>query len=222
LEIIMAYEQNQQVQSQPQTQQGEGYFDCHTFGVGYLYRRRWVTKSGNRKTPPSLWVGFNMLTGPKNNPVYAPYDLKVTGTEAIELIEALKPAFEDRAKVLAAVKIGDSYPDKYDRDELDENRQPTGRRETVAQIKGRLLIISMVKVNGEVFYRRPKDQVQTGQQQAQGDPQSAQPAAPENRKPAGQPKSQLSARPAQGATELATTSEKIAESAYADFDDGPY
>ncbi|MDR2839048.1 MAG: DUF3577 domain-containing protein [Azonexus sp.] len=226
---------NQQVQSQTQAQaqvqqtqaqQGKDYFDLHTTGIGYFNRIRKVSvNKGNRKGPPSWWVTIKALYGSCDNPSYATYDVRVVGKKAIELIESLKLTCDAKDKIFGHFKIGDATPITYERDEYDENKEPTGRREIAVQIKGRLLLIYKLKVNGELYYQLERnDQDKTGQQQAQGDPQTAQSAVPENRKPAEQPQSQSAARPAQGAPAATGGDEEMnGEPAYeADDDYIPY
>src|SRR5690606_18549110 len=103
-EIIMA---NQVQQAQAA---GSDYFNLHVSGIGYLNRVRWVEvgKSRNgRRSEPFLCCGVNALHGATNDPARTHFDLKVSGKDAIELIDSLAKAVEARQKVLVSFKAGD-------------------------------------------------------------------------------------------------------------------
>jgi hypothetical protein len=193
-EIIMAYTQAQTRQFQAPQGQKE-FFDLHTCGIGYLNRTRWVTPhSGARKFKPFLCCTLNALRGAKDDVQYTPFDVKVVNDEVKELIESLMPEVQARRKVLVAFKIGDVYPDPYERKVRDDKGRETEEMELAAQIKGRLISVNSVTVDGQRVYTRPPrsddtaQEGQEGQQQANGDPQAAQTAAQGNPKPVAQPK----------------------------------
>jgi hypothetical protein len=121
---------------------------------------RWVSpnKRGGRSGDRFLACAINALRGDVNDPAYTYFDLRVNGEEAIELVEQLQKDVDEGRKVFVAFKLGDFYPHAYERDEMDERRRPTGKKETATLIKGRLLLITHVKVDGEVVYSRDDDQ----------------------------------------------------------------
>ena len=213
---------------QSQSQQGpKEYWDLHVTGIGYLNRARWVSVDrGGRKAHPFLSCGINALRGAKDDPIYTPYDVKVSGEEAIELIDSLIPEIQAHRKVLVSFRIGDIYPHTYQRKERDQDGRDTGKMETASLIKGRLLLIYSIKVDGVEKYRRPSSdqaQAQQGQQPALGDPQPAQSAAPVTPKAAAQPQFQPAAQPSpKGAPAMASSQECDVGTACEDYDDEPF
>jgi hypothetical protein len=170
---------NAQAQAQNQAQnnadQGtEGYFDLHVNMVGYLSRVRWVQPSkrqGTRKSDPFLSCCIAALHGSKGSANYTFFDLRVSGEEAIDLVTELERAVNENRKVLVSAKVGDIYPHIYERDVKDENGRKTGDRETAALIKGRLILLNSVKIDGELFYKRSTE-VRDDQVSAQSAPDS--------------------------------------------------
>jgi hypothetical protein len=135
----------------------EEYFNLHASGCGYLSRIRWVEpnkRRGGRTGEQFLACAINALRGDVENPSYTYFDLRVSGEEAIDLIEQLKPAVDENRKVFIAFKLGDFYAHPYERDVRNGRGERTGEKEISALIKGRLLLITHVKVDGEVVYTR--------------------------------------------------------------------
>lgn len=146
-------------QNQAQASAAE-YFNLQASGCGYLSRVRWVSpnKRGGRSGDRFLACAINALRGDVNDPAYTYFDLRVSGEEAIGLVEELQKDVDENRKVFVAFKLGDFYPHAYEREEMDDRRRPTGKKETATLIKGRLLLITYVKVDGEVVYSRDDDQ----------------------------------------------------------------
>lgn len=146
-------------QNQAQASAAE-YFNLQASGCGYLSRVRWVSpnKRGGRSGDRFLACAINALRGDVNDPAYTYFDLRVSGEEAIGLVEELQEDVDKGRKVFVAFKLGDFYPHAYERDEMDDRRRPTGKTEMATLIKGRLLLITHVKVDGEVVYNRDDDQ----------------------------------------------------------------
>ena len=145
-----------QVQQQARASEAE-YFNLHASGCGYLSRVRWVDpgkRRGGRTGEQFLACAINAMRGDVENPNYTYFDLRVSGEEAIELIDQLKPSVDDDRKVFIAFKLGDFYAHPYERDARNNRGQKTGEKEITALIKGRLLLITHVKVDGEVVYQR--------------------------------------------------------------------
>jgi hypothetical protein len=147
---------NTQVHQPPHADEAE-YFNLHASGCGYLSRVRWVDpgkRRGGRTGEQFLACAINALRGDVGNPCYTYFDLRVSGEEAAELVEQLKPSVDEDRKVFLAFKLGDFYAHPYERDARDNHGQKTGQKEISALIKGRLLLITHVKVDGEVVYQR--------------------------------------------------------------------
>ena len=149
----MNHRNNNQSTGRDNTSEDVGYFDLHTKGCGYLSRIRLVTPRGGT---PFLACAISALYGKCDDPSYAYFDLKVTGAEARSLVEGLQEDVDQDRKVFVAFRVGDGYADAYMADEKDpKTGRPTGRQIPRASIKGRLLLITHVQVDGKVVYQRP-------------------------------------------------------------------
>ncbi|WP_404299004.1 DUF3577 domain-containing protein [Alicycliphilus denitrificans] len=142
-----------------QNAQQREYFNLHTSGVGYLSRIRWVTPSGRgRKSEPFLACAISALRGSSDEPDYTYFDLRVSGEEAISLIEGMQEAVDQGRKVCVTFRIADTYAHPYERDVRDpQTRRPTGRTEWTALIKGRLILVYSISVDNEQVYKRQTD-----------------------------------------------------------------
>jgi len=147
----------QQRNVQQQTASEAEYFNLHASGCGYLSRVRWVTpnqRRGGRTGDAFLACAINALRGEASNPNYTYFDLRVSGAEAIAVVEQLAEAANQNRKVFVAFKAGDFWAHDYERDALDQNGRKTGQKEHAALIKGRLLLVTHAKVDGETVYSR--------------------------------------------------------------------
>lgn len=166
------------------TTQDKQFFNLHVSGLGYLNRVRWVTpnqRSGGRRAEPFLACGIAALRGSSDDPAYTYFDLRVSGEEAIEIVDKLGHDVADQRKVFVSFRVGDIYPHLYERDVRDSDSRPTGRKEWASLIKGRLLLINTVTVDGELVYTREKEEEVPGEGQAeqQGDGADNAPLVPE-------------------------------------------
>lgn len=135
--------------------QTSNHFNLHVNGVGYLNRIRWVeTKGSGRKAKPFLSCSISAMRGKTDEPDYTYFDLRVSGSEAIEMVEKLKGDVEAKRKVFVSFRVGDIYAHSYMRNLRDENGRTTGEQEPAALIKGRLLLINSVTVDGVNIFRR--------------------------------------------------------------------
>lgn len=139
-----------------QSNNASSYFNLHFTAIGYLNRVRWVeTKRGNRKADPFLSCAVNALHGSADDPNYTYFDLKVSGKEAVEIISNLAADLEAQRKVIVVFRGGDIYPHLYQRQVRDQQGNKLNRTEPAALIKGRMLVVYSVKVDGVEVYRRP-------------------------------------------------------------------
>ena len=128
------------------------YFDLHLRGLGYLSRVRDVTarSNGRSKAKPFLACAISAFHGDpniENGIVYLPLDLIVAGEKAREAVRSvMDDANAPDAKVLVAFRSGDHYIRTFER---------TGNRagETGAVLKGRLLKLFWIRVDGQEVYR---------------------------------------------------------------------
>ncbi|MEX3690365.1 DUF3577 domain-containing protein [Paraburkholderia sp. BR14263] len=132
------------------------YFDLHLRGLGYLSRVRDVTARGNgrSKAKPFLACAISAFHGDpnvENGVVYLPLDLIVSGEKAKEAVRVvMDDANDPDVKVLVSFRAGDHYIRTFER---------TGNRagETGAVLKGRLLKLFWIKVDGQEVYRDEGD-----------------------------------------------------------------
>lgn len=168
------------------------YFNLHTNGIGYLNRIRWVEAKGRgRRSEPFLACSISALRGSSDDVQYTYFDLRVSGQDAIELVRGLEVEVNQNRKVLVSFRIADIYPHTYERQVRDAQGRPTSQMEQAALIKGRLILINSVKVDGELVYTRPESEpfadAEHQQHEEAGSTDSITAArAPEARQPQGQ------------------------------------
>ncbi|TCG08598.1 hypothetical protein BZM27_11030 [Paraburkholderia steynii] len=132
------------------------YFDLHLRALGYLSRVRDVAAKGNgrSKAKPFLACAISAFHGDpnvENGIVYLPLDLIVAGEKAREAVRSvMDDANNPDVKVLVSFRAGDHYIRTFER---------TGNRagETGAVLKGRLLRLFWIKVDGQEVYREQSD-----------------------------------------------------------------
>jgi hypothetical protein len=173
-----------QQKSSSNTQGEKKFFDLHTRGLGYLNRTRWVSTKGKggRRGDTFLACSINALHGDAEDPNTTLFDCnKVSGADARNIVLALMPDVDAGKKVLVGFTIGDIYAHVYERKiktkDASGQWRETGESETAALIKGRLLKITHVKVDGEVVYHVNADGViettlQLATAEEQGEPES--------------------------------------------------
>jgi hypothetical protein len=119
------------------------YFDLHTSGIGYISRIREVKP---KKGGSFLACKVSALCGPSDAVEYRPFDCRVSGAEAEKLVHRCMDAVDAERKVLVAFNIGDIYPDLYSK----ADGTPA------VMMKGRLLRIDWIKVDGQTVYAAPR------------------------------------------------------------------
>lgn len=122
------------------------YFNLHTQGIGYLNRVREVPV---RRGQAFMACDIAALHGASDDVEYTRFDCKVASGEADRLIrEHLEDVRADR-KVLIAFRIGDLWVDPFLYEKGERKGQPG------ASLKGRLIFIEWIKVDGQFSYRAP-------------------------------------------------------------------
>ena len=119
------------------------YFDLHTTGLGYLNRVREVTPKEGK---PFWSVSIAALRGSVDDVRYTHLECRVSGRQAQEIIRQLKPAVEDRQRVLVGFTLSDLFAEPF----TFKNGDKAGQ--TGVSLKARLLRVSWAKVDGEPFY----------------------------------------------------------------------
>jgi hypothetical protein len=157
-----------------QTLEAVSYFNLHTQGIGYLNRIREVPI---RRGQPFLACDIAALHGAANAVEYTRFDCKVSGAEAERLIRRCTEAVQAEKKVLLAFRIGDLWVDPFLYEKGERQGQPG------ASLKGRLLFIEWIKVDGVLEYKAParQDAIAPAQQASNDEPaeESAPAEAPE-------------------------------------------
>lgn len=126
------------------------YFDLHTTGIGYLNRIREVEV---RKGKPFMAVTVAALHGASDEVEYSYIDCKVSGSDAEKLVRRCKASVTAGKKVLIAFRIGDIWAEAFTYTKGDK------KGETGVSLKGRLLFISWIKIDGETVYEaKPKEE----------------------------------------------------------------
>lgn len=126
------------------------FFDLHTTGIGYLNRIREVKPRGKGK--PFMAVAVAALRGSADDVEYAYIDCNVVGAEAEKLIRRCQEAVVAEKKVLVSFRIGDIWADAFTYEKGDRKGQPG------ASLKGRLLFIGWIKVDGATVYEaKPRE-----------------------------------------------------------------
>lgn len=120
------------------------YFDLHTTGIGYLNRLREVTP---RKGKPFMAVTVAALKGSADAVEYTYFDCNVVGEDAEKQIRRCQQAVDAEMKVLVGFRIGDIWPDMF----TYQNGPRQGQ--TGVSLKGRLLYIGWIKINGKMVYQ---------------------------------------------------------------------
>lgn len=158
-----------------QSQEALTYFNLHTSGIGYLNRVREVPV---RRGPSFMACDIAALHGASNAVEYTRFDCKVAGGEAERLIRQYWDAVKADKKVLLSFRIGDLWIDPFLYEKGEKQGQPG------ASLKGRLLFIDWIKVDGELVYKAPARQEATPAEQAK-EPAGAETAGvPEELDPA--------------------------------------
>ncbi len=119
------------------------YFDLHTDGLGYLNHIREVTP---KEGTPFLSATIAALRGSVDNVQYTHFECRVSGKQAQDIVRKLKPAVEDKSKVLIGFTLSDLYAESF----IFKSGDKAG--ETGISLKARLLRIAWAKVDGEPFY----------------------------------------------------------------------
>ena len=120
------------------------YFDLYTTGIGYLNRIREVTpKEGS----PFWSVTIAALRGSVDDVQYTYFECRVSGQQAQKLVQQLKPAVEDKLKVLVGFTLSDLVAEAF----TYKNGDKAG--ETGVSLKARLLRVGWAKVDGQPFYK---------------------------------------------------------------------
>lgn len=127
------------------------YFDLHTRGIGYVNRLRTVTP---KKGQPFMACTVAALRGNTDQPEYTYIDVRVYNEKAVGLLESCQDALSKEQKVLISFSIGDIYPECFTYEKGDKKGQ------CGCSIKGRLIKITLIKIDGHEVYRENTGETQ--------------------------------------------------------------
>ena len=136
-----------------QAAQPKKYFDSHLQGLGYLSRVREISAAGAGRTKAKPFLACSIASfhgdpDAENGVVYLPLDLIVSADKAKQAVRAvMNDANDADTKVLIGFRTGDH------RIELFTRKQGDHAGETGAVLKGRLIKVFWIKVDGETVYR---------------------------------------------------------------------
>lgn len=131
------------------------YFNLHTHGIGYLNDVRIVQpKRGNEFVACRIAA----LVGPSNNIEYRYFDVNVVGAEAEKLIKKCQDAVDNKKKVLISFVMADFWVDTFT---YSTDSQHHKKGDTGISLKGRLIRIKSIKIDGELKYQEKSKSVET-------------------------------------------------------------
>jgi hypothetical protein len=134
------------------TSNERSYFDLHITGLGYLNRIREVKP---KKGDTFLACDIAALNGPSDDVSYVRFDIRVSGSEAQQLVRRCIQAVEDEKKVMIGFRLGDLWADTF--------TYSKGKRagEQGVSLKARLLFINWIKVDGQQVYKAEPRAIET-------------------------------------------------------------
>ncbi|MCL1861901.1 MAG: STY4534 family ICE replication protein [Proteobacteria bacterium] len=165
------------------------YFDLHTLGLGYLNRAREVKPN---KGEPYLACVVNALNGEADDVKYVPFDCRVSGEKAQELVRSYFDVINAKGdngkpknKVLVGFRVGDLWTDIF----TYEKGEKAGKQGV--SLKVRLLYIGWIKVNGQVVYKaepkpKPENEQTTGATPTDNADEERSTGAPDSESPSAQ------------------------------------
>lgn len=124
----------------------KNYFNLHTTGLGYLNNIRLVEP---KKGQPFYSCDIAALVGDSSKPEYRFFNCNVVGKETENLVKRCQDAVNANKKVLIAFVMSDLWFDTftYQKDGKNHKKGDIG-----VALKGRLINIKMIKVDGELKY----------------------------------------------------------------------
>lgn len=145
------------------TTQNKTYFNLHTHGLGYVNDIRIVKpKKGNEFVACRIAA----LVGDSNEPEYRYLDMNVVGSDAEKLIKRCKDAVDNEKKVLISFVMADLW---YDTFTFSSDSKYHKKGDTGVSLKGRLIRIKMIKIDGELKYtEKPAENSENLSQDIQG------------------------------------------------------
>ena len=130
--------------------QKQTFFNLHTSGIGYINDIRIVeTKGGD-----IVACRIAALVGPSDKPEYRYFDMNAVGDETESLIRRCKDAVDAKKKVLVSFVMADMWVETFT---YKSDSQYHKKGDTGVSLKGRLIQIKSIKIDGESKYVKQSD-----------------------------------------------------------------
>lgn len=130
--------------------QKQTFFNLHTSGIGYINDIRIVeTKGGD-----IVACRIAALVGPSDKPEYRYFDMNAVGEETASLIRRCKDAVDAKKKVLVSFVMADMRVETFT---YKSDSQYHKKGDTGVSLKGRLIQIKSIKIDGESKYVKQSD-----------------------------------------------------------------
>ena len=130
----------------------EKYFNIITKGLGSIHDVRVVKLEGGRSFRA---VRMSLIEGHVDNPRFVFIDLMMKGEVTVDLFRQYREAIADKKQVvLAAVEIGSLRTTAF----VYKNGERKGQLGSA--LKGALIGISHLTIDGEVVYTRPESEAE--------------------------------------------------------------
>lgn len=133
----------------------KNYFNLHISGLGYLNNIRLVEP---KKGTPFYSCDIAALVGESSNPEYRFFNCNIVGKETENLIKRCQDAVSTKKKVLISFVMSDLW---YDTFTYQQDGKYHKKDEVGVALKGRLIRINMINIDGEVKYQAPKKTAET-------------------------------------------------------------
>ncbi|WP_293731515.1 STY4534 family ICE replication protein [uncultured Actinobacillus sp.] len=132
------------------TQKQTSYFNLHTSGIGYLNDVRIIdTKGGD-----IVACRIAALVGSSDKPEYRYFDMNAAGEETASLIRRCKDAVDAKKKVLVSFVMADMWVETFT---YKSDSQYHKKGDTGVSLKGRLIQVKSIKIDGESKYVKQSD-----------------------------------------------------------------
>ena len=130
--------------------QKQTFFNLHTSGIGYINDIRIVETKGGE----IVACRIAELVGPSDKAEYRYFDMNAVGDETASLIRRCKDAVDAKKKVLVSFVMADMRVETFT---YKSDSQYHKKGDTGVSLKGRLIQIKSIKIDGESKYVKQSD-----------------------------------------------------------------
>ena len=130
--------------------QKQTFFNLHTSGIGYINDISIVETKGGEIVACRIAA----LVGPSDKAEYRYFDMNAVGDETASLIRRCKDAVDAKKKVLVSFVMADMRVETFT---YKSDSQYHKKGDTGVSLKGRLIQIKSIKIDGESKYVKQSD-----------------------------------------------------------------